>query len=43
VLIDGEPNVPSALLAPVGGDGRIMKAHLYLSDRLMLQKIGIIP
>ena len=42
VLVDDAPVCPSALLARVSDDGRIVEARAYLTDEEMLVEAGIV-
>jgi len=43
VLIEDVPVSPSALLARIGADGKIVEARAYLTDEQMLVEAGIVP
>lgn len=43
VVIDGEVISPSAMLARLTEESRIVEARAYLSDEQMLKKIGLVP
>ena len=43
VVIDGEVISPSAMLARLTEESRIIEARAYLSDEQMLKKIGLVP
>jgi hypothetical protein len=43
VLVDGELPSPSAMLASLTGEGKIVEARAYLSDEQTLAEIGLVP
>ena len=43
VLIDGEVISPSAMLARLTEEGKMIEARAYLTDEQMLKKIGRVP
>lgn len=43
VLVDGEQLSPSAMVATLSQAGKIVEAHAYLSDRQLLERLGLVP
>ena len=43
VLVDGELLSPSAMVARLSRAGKIVEAHAYLSDRQLLEHLGLVP
>jgi hypothetical protein len=43
VLLDGELISPSAMLARLDGEGRIVEAQAYLTDEQLLRQVGVVP
>jgi ketosteroid isomerase-like protein len=43
VLVDGELLSPSAMVATLDQTGKITEARAYLSDRRLLERLGLVP